>query len=149
MCSQYSSAPCPPPGAFVTPLEQNMKGRRELTWYISSFKMSVIVLCHLSLLHWANLFEFHTPPVEDLRNHSNRGSENFKQINLFGTSEHNIYPLCDESNIKIPQSGVHLKIHTPQVIHFSKIFYRGCMDFKWSSPLSATCKTQGLLPYFT
>ena len=33
---------------------------------------------------------------------------------------------------------VHLKIHTPPVVYFSKIFHRGCMDFnfKWSSPLS-------------
>ena len=27
---------------------------------------------------WTTPFEFHTPPVEDLRNHYYRGSENFK-----------------------------------------------------------------------
>ena len=30
---------------------------------------------------------------------------------------------------------VHLKIHTPPVVHFSKIFHRGCIDFKCNSPL--------------
>ena len=30
-----------------------------------------------------------------------------------------------------------LKIHTPIVILFSKIFYRGCADFKWSSLMGA------------
>ena len=28
---------------------------------------------------------------------------------------------------------VHLRMHTPPVVHFSKILHRGCMDFKWSS----------------
>ena len=38
---------------------------------------------------------------------------------------------------------VHLKIYTPPVVHFSKIFHRGCMDFKWSSPI---CKLGVSLP---
>ena len=30
---------------------------------------------------------------------------------------------------------MHLKVHTPHIVHFSKFFHRGCMDFKWSCPL--------------
>ena len=30
---------------------------------------------------------------------------------------------------------MHLKIHTPAGVHFSKIFHTGCMDFKWSTHL--------------
>ena len=29
----------------------------------------------------------------------------------------------------------YLKIHTPFVVHFSKIFHRGCMDFKCNGPM--------------
>ena len=40
-----------------------------------------------------------------------------------------------------------LKIHTPHVVYFSKFFHRGCMDFKWSSPLLShldiTCTPHG------
>ena len=43
-----------------------------------------------------------------------------------------IYFLCDKPNLKITQKDVYLKNHTLPVVHFS----RGCMDFKWSSPIS-------------
>ena len=31
-----------------------------------------------------------------------------------------------------------MKAHTPHEVHFSQIFHRGYMDFKWSSPLYLT-----------
>ena len=38
---------------------------------------------------------------------------------------------------------MHLNIHIPPEVHFSKIFHRGCMDFNWSSPSSKQlCSTQ-------
>ena len=37
--------------------------------------------------YWATPFEFHTPPVEDLRDILHWGSVNFKQISSFGTSK--------------------------------------------------------------
>ena len=41
---------------------------------------------------------------------------------------------------KLHRKYVHLKIHTPHVAHFSQIFHRRCMDFKWSSPLGLTAQ---------
>ena len=36
---------------------------------------------------------------------------------------------------------MHLKIHTPPLLQCSKISHRGCVDFKWSCPLSLVMKT--------
>ena len=51
-------------------------------------------------------------------------------------------------------SHVHLmgiRFTLPPVVHFSKIFHRGCMDFKWSSPLLShldiTCTPHGYHMY--
>ena len=35
---------------------------------------------------------------------------------------------------------MYLKIPTPRGVHFSKIFHRGCVDFKWSSPIDTMKK---------
>ena len=60
---------------------------------------------------------------------------NFKLIGSFGTSKWNNYSLCDRLYLKVTQKWVHLQICTAPVAHFSKFFHRGCLDFKWSSPL--------------
>ena len=37
---------------------------------------------------------------------------------------------------------MHLKNNTLHIVHFSKIFHRGCMDFKWSSPMWCSTSKQ-------
>ena len=46
--------------------------------------------------YWAIPFEFKTPPVEDLRNIFHTRSAKFQVDSSFGTSEKDIYPLCDK-----------------------------------------------------
>ena len=83
---------------------------------------------------------------EPLRNILYRGSVNLKQIAYLALLNKTFTP----PDLKITHTVGHLKIHIPPVVQFSKIFHRGCMDFKWSSPnkASSNCYYLFILKYY-
>ena len=69
-----------------------------------------------------NSIELNTPLVEDLRK--------------IGTLDKDIYSLCDKPNLENQIEGLcTLKFTLPHGGDFSKIFHKGCRDFKWNSPI--------------
>ena len=82
----------------------------------------------------------HTPCGRLKKKQLTQGSMNSKLISSFGTSNWTIYSLCDRSYLKVPQkTSAFANLHSPCVT-LSKLFHRGCMNLKWSSPFEYKCK---------
>ena len=53
---------------------------------------------------------------------------------LNGTAHYSVTWISHAHHMDIICTPHGYHMHTPHVVHFFKIFHRGCMDFKWSSP---------------